>query len=115
MDGELFEATEELKRPKASKAKLGVVRVSYTAKTCLGGEQCQGPKASKCEAGATGQRCSKELGVGWDLRVSEWDQGSADTQECESCQLNDMNVVAENKEDLSFSPIVVWHEPKFMC
>ena len=42
---------------------------------------------------------------------------SADTQECESCQLNDMD---ENTENLSFIPSAVsgsagWHELQFMC
>ena len=46
---------------------------------------------------------------------------SADSQESESYQLNDMDVdMNENKEELSFIPSVVsrsagWHEPKFMC
>ena len=46
---------------------------------------------------------------------------SADTQEYESCQQNDMDVdMDENNEELSFVPSAVsdsaaWHEPKFMC
>ena len=46
---------------------------------------------------------------------------SADTQEYESCQQNDIEVVMhENKEELSFVPSAVsssagWHEPNFSC
>ena len=46
---------------------------------------------------------------------------SADTQEYESCQLNDMDVdMDENKQELSFIPIAVsdsagWREPNIMC
>ena len=44
---------------------------------------------------------------------------SADTQECGSCQRNDMDVdMDENKEELSFIPSVNssagWYEPQFM-
>ena len=45
---------------------------------------------------------------------------SADTQEQESCQLNDMDVDMDEKEELSFVPSAVsrtagWHEPKLVC
>ena len=46
---------------------------------------------------------------------------SADTQDYESCQWNDMDVdMDENMEELSFIPSVVsssagWLEPQFMC
>ena len=46
---------------------------------------------------------------------------SADTQEYESCQLNDMDVdMDENKQELIFLPIAVsdsagWREPNIMC
>ena len=46
---------------------------------------------------------------------------SADTQECETCQQNDMDVdVDVDKEEFSFVLLAVscsagWHEPKFMC
>ena len=92
-------------------------------------------------AGLTGRRCFREFGVGFDQRASEWGQSSvskaaagsqkkrkatvrkesADTQECVSCQLNELEVdMDENKKELSFIPSAVrswagWHEPKFMC
>ena len=46
---------------------------------------------------------------------------SVDTQEYESCHLNDMGpYMDENTEDMSFIPTAMsnsagWHEPKFMC
>ena len=45
---------------------------------------------------------------------------SADTEECGSCQLNNMDMdMDENQRNRATFPAVsrsaVWHEPKFMC
>ena len=89
-------------------------------------------------AGATEQRCPKELPVDSDWRATEGDQvsgcsaggsqkkrkavlrrESADTQEYESCQRNDVDVdMCENKDELSFIPSAVvssagWCEHQF--
>ena len=61
------------------------------------------------------------LGVSQKKRKAVVRRESADTQEYESCKLNDMDVhMDENKEEFSFIPSAVsssagWREPLFMC
>ena len=74
--------------------------------------QCQGSNALTVKLGSlgqTGQKCSGELGVGFGERDSQKKteavvrKESADTQEYQSCQQNDMDV-DENMEELSSIP-----------
>ena len=144
MENELHEASEGMRELTVGRRVRRRSRGFLTrAGSVWTGGQCQEPKASEGEAGFAGKtepRYPKVLGVGLGRRA-EGDQGfvssaggsltkrkavvrteSSDTQEYESCQLNDVEVdMFENKEESSFpSPVQVsssagWQEPQFMC
>ena len=128
---------------KCGKVELGEPRVLDAAGAGSGGEAVSRALSSEGEAELVGSgepRCLVELRVGVDQRTSlgvQYSMGSAggshkkrkaavrtesaETQEFESQQENDMAVDGnEVKEEMSFirgamSDLTGWYEPKFMC
>ena len=139
VETELFEANADLRKLATEDAE--VLRVSGTSRVGLDGGRFQEPKTLKVmldvqerpkevlkgARGRFGRRASEgEQGsvssAGWSqkMRKAVVRKGSADTQECEPCQLDGRDVdMDENKGELSFIPRVVssstgWHEAHFM-
>ena len=133
---ELFEANVELRKLTVKrKVEPEERRFSDSFRVVLKRRTMPEIQSSKGEAGLAGtaeRRCPDALGVGLNQRASLGDQSSvssaggaqkkrkavvrrvsADTQECESCQQNDVDV---DKEELSFVPSSVgtsagWRTP----
>ena len=119
VESELHDASEEMRKltVERRRAESGEPRISDTSRVVLDRRTVSGTQSSQGEAGlagATRQRCSRELGVGLDQRASEGDQGSVSNavgcgknrQTCRSASEAERHGGGNGREG---------HEAQFMC